>query len=158
TNMSSVPRFYEKVLTTVSCPDKEETNKRLRRVFGGRFDWLGSGGAPLPDPLAKADFEPRLFVPPGYGPTEKSPGLSFNTKEHYKLDTVGRAIPNIDLKIGSDGEVLTRGPHVMKGYWKSPEATADAIRDGWLHTGDLGEIDKDGFLKITGRKKELLVL
>jgi long-chain acyl-CoA synthetase len=158
TNMSSVPRFYEKVLTMVSSPDKEETNKRLRRVFGTRFDWLGCGGAPLPYPIAKAYLDAGLLVLQGYGLTESSPVISFNTKEHYKLDTVGRAIPGIDLKIGPDGEVLTRGPHVMKGYWKSPEATADAIQDGWLHTGDLGEIDSDGFLKITGRKKELLVM
>src|SRR5262249_36869749 len=73
TNMSSVPRFYEKVLTTVSCPDKEETNKRLRRVFGGRFDWLGSGGAPLPYPIAKAYFDAGLLVLQGYGLTESSP-------------------------------------------------------------------------------------
>jgi long-chain acyl-CoA synthetase len=158
TNMSSVPRFYEKVLTAVSCPDPAETGKRLRRIFGNRFDWLGSGGAPLPYPVAKAYHDAGLLVLQGYGLTESSPVISFNTKEHYKLDTVGRAIPGIEVKIGPDGEVLTRGPHVMKGYWKSPEATADAIQNGWLHTGDLGEIDRDGFLKITGRKKELLVM
>lgn len=158
TNMSSVPRFYEKVLTAVSCPDAAEMGKRLRRVFGSRIDWLGSGGAPLPFPVAKAYQEAGLLVLQGYGLTESSPVISFNTKEHYKLDTVGRPIPGIDVKIGPDGEVLTRGPHVMKGYWKSPEATADAIQNGWLHTGDLGEMDSDGFLKITGRKKELLVM
>jgi long-chain acyl-CoA synthetase len=158
TNMSSVPRFYEKVLTAVSCPDPAETHKRLRRVFGARIDWLGSGGAPIPYPVAKAYFDAGLLVLQGYGLTESSPVISFNTKEHYKLDTVGRPIPGIEVKIGPDGEVLTRGPHVMKGYWKSPEATADAIQDGWLHTGDLGAIDSDGFLKITGRKKELLVM
>jgi long-chain acyl-CoA synthetase len=158
TNMSSVPRFYEKVLTAVSCPDKEETNKRLRRIFGARIDWLGSGGAPLPLPVAKAYFDAGLLVLQGYGLTESSPVISFNTKEHYKLDTVGRPIPGIEVKIGPDGEVITRGPHVMRGYWNSPDATADAIEDGWLHTGDLGEMDSDGFLKITGRKKELLVM
>jgi long-chain acyl-CoA synthetase len=158
TNMSSVPRFYEKILTAVACPDKAEMGKRLRRIFGGRFDWLGSGGAPLPYPVAKAYQEAGLLVLQGYGLTESSPVISFNSKEHYKLDTVGRPIPGIEVKIGPDGEVLTKGPHVMKGYWKSPEATADAIQNGWLHTGDLGEIDRDGFLKITGRKKELLVL
>jgi long-chain acyl-CoA synthetase len=158
TNMSSVPRFYEKVLTAVACPDKAEMGKRLRRIFGGRFDWLGSGGAALPYPVAKAYQEAGLLILQGYGLTESSPVISFNSKEHYKLDTVGRAIPGIDLKIAPDGEVITRGPHVMKGYWKSPEATAEAIQNGWLHTGDLGEIDSEGFLKITGRKKELLVL
>ncbi len=158
TNMSSVPRFYEKVLTLVSSPDKAETAKRLRRIFGTRIDWLGSGGAPLPYPVAQAFHDAGLLVLQGYGLTESSPVISFNTKEHYKLDTVGRPIPGIEVKIGPDGEVLTRGPHVMQGYWNSPDATAEAIKDGWLHTGDLGEIDRDGFLKITGRKKELLVL
>jgi long-chain acyl-CoA synthetase len=158
TNMSSVPRFYEKILTAVSCPDKAEMAKRLRRIFGGRFDWFGSGGAPLPYPVAKAYQEAGLLILQGYGLTESSPVISFNSKEHYKLDTVGRPIPGIEVKIGPDGEVLTRGPHVMKGYWNSPEATAEAIQNGWLHTGDLGEFDSDGYLKITGRKKELLVL
>jgi long-chain acyl-CoA synthetase len=158
TNMSSVPRFYEKVLTAVSGPDKAESAKRLRRIFGARIDWLSSGGAALPFPVARAFQEAGLLVLQGYGLTESSPVISFNTKEHYKLDTVGRAIPGIELKTGPDGEVLTRGPHVMKGYWKSPEATAEAIQNGWLHTGDLGEIDSEGYLKITGRKKELLVM
>lgn len=158
TNISSVPRFYEKVLTTVSSPDKAETAKRLRRIFGARIDWLGSGGAPIPYPVAKAYHDAGLLVLQGYGLTESSPVISFNTKEHYKLDTVGRPIPGIEVAIGPDGEVLTRGPHVMRGYWNSPEATADAIQNGWLHTGDLGELDSDGYLKITGRKKELLVM
>jgi long-chain acyl-CoA synthetase len=84
--------------------------------------------------------------------------ISFNRKERYKLDSVGQAIPGVEVRITDEGEVVTRGPHVMKGYWKDPKATAEAIRDGWLHTGDLGRIDEDGFLYITGRKKELLVL
>jgi long-chain acyl-CoA synthetase len=90
--------------------------------------------------------------------TESSPVISFNRTTRYKLDTVGPALEGVEMKIGPDGEVLTRGPHVMKGYWNNPQATAEAIRDGWLHTGDLGTIDADGFLKITGRKKEIMVL
>src|SRR5262249_21135763 len=99
-----------------------------------------------------------LLLLQGYGLTESSPVISFNRKASYKLDTVGQAIPDVEVAIAPDGEVLTRGPHVMKGYWNNPEATAEAVRDGWLYTGDLGELDGDGFLKITGRKKDLMVL
>src|SRR5205085_6029889 len=84
--------------------------------------------------------------------------ISFNRKSHYKLETVGQALPGVAVAIAADGEVLTRGPHVMKGYWNNPDATAEAIRDGWLYTGDLGSLDDEGFLTITGRKKELMVL
>jgi long-chain acyl-CoA synthetase len=158
THFTSVPRFYEKVLAAVSSPDRAETAKRLRRVFGARIDWLSSGGAPLPPAIAKAYQECGLLVLQGYGLTESSPVISFNRKDNYRLDTVGQAIPGIELKIAPDGEVLSRGPHIMKGYWNNPQATAESLVDGWLHTGDLGELDADGFLKITGRKKELMVL
>jgi long-chain acyl-CoA synthetase len=158
THLSSVPRFYEKLLTALATDDPEETGRRLRGVFGPRLDWAGSGGAPLPLPVAKAYQQAGILLFQGYGLTESSPVISFNTREHNKLGTVGRPIPGVEVKIAPDGEVLTRGPHVMKGYWKNPRATAEAIRDGWLHTGDLGNLDEDGYLSITGRKKELLVL
>ncbi len=132
--------------------------RRLRDLFGPRVDWLSSGGAPLPYPVARTYADFGVLVLQGYGLTETSPVISFNSKDAYKLETVGRPLPGVDVKIAADGEILTRGPHVMKGYWKNPQATAEAIRDGWFHTGDLGELDGDGFLKITGRKKELLVL
>jgi long-chain acyl-CoA synthetase len=158
THMASVPRFYEKVLTTVADPNPQVVARRLRDLFGPRVHWLSSGGAPLPYPVARAYADAGVQVLQGYGLTETSPVISFNSKELNKLDTVGRPLPGIEVKIAADGEVLTRGPHVMKGYWKNPAATAEAIRAGWFHTGDLGELDADGFLKITGRKKELLVL
>jgi long-chain acyl-CoA synthetase len=158
THMNSVPRFYEKVYAHAASEDPAETAKRLRDIFGPRIDFLCSGGAPLPPAVAKAYDDAGLLVLQGYGLTESSPVISFNSKHHYKLETVGRPLPGVEVKIAPDGEVLTRGPHVMKGYWMKPEATAEALRDGWLYTGDLGELDADGFLKITGRKKELMVM
>jgi long-chain acyl-CoA synthetase len=158
TRMAAVPRFYEKVLAAVAAPDPAETGKRLRRVFGPRVDWMSSGGAPLPMPIAEAYWAAGLKLMQGYGLTETSPVISFNNTRHNKLGTVGLPLPGVEVKIAPDGEILTRGPHVMKGYWKAPEATAETIRDGWLHTGDLGALDADGYLSITGRKKELLVL
>ncbi|MHB1423230.1 MAG: AMP-dependent synthetase/ligase [Gemmataceae bacterium] len=158
THMASVPRFYEKLLTLVADPNPKVVGQRLRDLFGPRIKWLLSGGAPLPYPVSRAYADAGVLVLQGYGLTETSPVIACNSTKAYKLETVGRPLPNVAVKIADDGEVLTRGPHVMKGYWKNPQATAESIRDGWFHTGDLGELDVDGFLKITGRKKELLVL
>jgi long-chain acyl-CoA synthetase len=158
TNLSAVPRFYEKVLSAVQTDDFSALGKRLRAIFGARMDFLGSGGAPLPIAVAKAYEKAGMLVLQGYGLTESSPVISFNRRNEYRLDSVGLPVPDVEVKIAPDGEVLTRGPHVMKGYWKNPQATAEAIVDGWLHTGDLGRLDEGGFLHITGRKKELLVL
>jgi long-chain acyl-CoA synthetase len=155
--MSAVPRFYEKVLSAVQA-DPKTARAKLRAIFGPRIDWLSSGGAPLAPAVAQAFHEAGLLLLQGYGLTESSPVISFNRKDAYRLDSVGLPIPGVEVKIADDGEVLTRGPHVMKGYWNNPAATAEAIRDGWLYTGDLGRLDADGFLYITGRKKDLMVL
>lgn len=156
--MSCVPRFYEKVLTAVACDDVEKSAKRLKAIFGPRVTWLSSGGAPLPPAVAHAYHDAGVLVLQGYGLTESSPVISFNRPDCYKLETVGKPVPGVEVAISKEGEVLTRGPHVMPGYWNNPQATAEAIRDGWLYTGDLGSLDSEGFLSITGRKKELMVL
>jgi long-chain acyl-CoA synthetase len=158
THLTAVPRFYEKVLTAVASDDPAVTGSRLRKVFGRRIQLLCSGGAPLPLPVAEAYHAAGLLLVQGYGLTETSPVISFNSPERFKMDTVGPPLPGVEVRIAADGEVLVRGPLVMLGYWNNPAATAEAIRDGWLYTGDLGELDADGFLKITGRKKELMVL
>jgi long-chain acyl-CoA synthetase len=158
TNFSGVPRFYEKVLAAVQHDDPAILGQRLRGIFGSRIDFLGSGGAPLPVAVAEAYRKAGLSLLQGYGLTESSPVISYNRKDAHKIESVGRAIPGVEVRIADDGEVLTRGPHVMKGYWNNPEATAESLVDGWLHTGDLGKLDDDGYLHITGRKKELLVL
>jgi long-chain acyl-CoA synthetase len=157
THMNSVPRFYEKVLAAVASPDPKELARRLRGIYGPRMKWLCSGGAPLPLPVAEAYRDAGLLLLQGYGLTESSPVISFNRTTRYQLDTVGPPLEGVEVKIAADGEVLSRGPHIMKGYWNNPTATAESIRDGWLHTGDLGSLE-NGFLKITGRKKELMVM
>jgi long-chain acyl-CoA synthetase len=158
THMSGVPRFYEKVLSAVQGGEPAQALRRLRGLFGTRLNWLSSGGAPLSLSVAQAYQAAGLLLLQGYGLTETSPVIAFNRKGHHKLGSVGQPVPGVEVRIAADGEVLTRGPHVMKGYWKEPEATAAVIQDGWLHTGDLGRLDEEGFLFITGRKKDLLVL
>jgi long-chain acyl-CoA synthetase len=116
-----------------------------------------SGGAALPDHVAEFFWLEGVSLVQGYGLTESSPVITTGTPRKHKLGTVGPAIKDVEVKIADDGEILTRGPHVMLGYWKRPDETAAAVRDGWLHTGDLGALDADGYLKITGRKKELIV-
>jgi long-chain acyl-CoA synthetase len=159
THLHGVPRFFEKMLAAAqAAPTPEDAKRRLKFMFGRRIQWIMSGGAPLPPKICSAYREAGIPLLQGYGLTETAPVLTTNLPDNYRVDSAGLSIPGVQLKIAPDGEILARGPNIMKGYWHQPQATAAAIRDGWFHTGDVGRIDSDGFLYITGRKKELLVL
>ena len=132
--------------------------KKIRAALGTDFVFAVSGGAPLSRDLAEFFIGAGVQIYEGYGLTETSPVICVNGPGRWRLGTVGRALRGIEVRIAEDGEILTRGPHIMKGYFKKPEATAEAIdKEGWLHTGDIGELH-DGFLSITDRKKDLIVL
>jgi long-chain acyl-CoA synthetase len=130
---------------------------KIRDVFGGNLNIAVTGAAPInPDILRFFDAAGVLVVE-GWGMTETSTAATISTPEDFKFGTVGKPFPGCEVKIADDGEILVRGPNVFKGYYKNQDATSKTLIDGWLHTGDLGEIDEDGFVKITGRKKDIII-
>ncbi|MFC9608183.1 AMP-dependent synthetase/ligase [Streptomyces niveus] len=131
--------------------------RKLRAVLGGRGEYAISGGAPLGERLGHFFRGIGFTVLEGYGLTETCAATAFNPWDRQKIGTVGQPLPGSVIRIADDGEVLLHGEHLFKGYWNNEAATAEALADGWFHSGDIGTLDEDGYLAITGRKKEILV-
>ena len=137
---------------------KKLVYSKVKQKLGGNIQFFVSGGAPLSKEVAEFFGYLNITILEGYGLTETSPVLTSNVENDYKFGTVGKPLFNVEIKIADDGEILAKGPNIMKGYYKNDEATKESIdSEGWLHTGDIGEFDDEGFLKITDRKKSLIV-
>lgn len=157
TVFNAVPLFYERLRRALLAMGRAAEPGTLQALLGGRIRLLCCGGATLPDDIFDFFEQRGLPILQGYGLTECSPVITVSTPTRYRRGSVGPVIPHIEVRISDDGEILTRGPHVMVGYHDDRQATEQTIRDGWLHTGDLGWFDQDQFLYLTGRKKEIYV-
>ncbi|MFC1703266.1 AMP-binding protein [Candidatus Omnitrophota bacterium] len=165
-SQSVLKQIFVKVLTTVLWPLRRITGinlakpllKPLHKQFGSSFRYFVSGGAKLNPRVAKDFFKLGFTILEGYGLTETSPVVSFNLPKKYKIGSVGRSIDGVSVKIGDKGEILIAGDNIMGGYYKNQEQTDKVIKDNWFYSGDSGCIDKDGFIFITGRIKEMIVL
>ena len=136
--------------------DKQVLSK-IRNLFGGRIRLAVSGAAPINPEILRFFDAAGVLVLEGWGMTETSTAATISTPDDFKVGTIGKPFPGCEVKIADDGEILVKGPNVFQGYHKNPEATAETIVDGWLHTGDIGEVESDGFIKITGRKKDIII-
>jgi long-chain acyl-CoA synthetase len=151
--LSQAPSLGERLLDPVL---DRVVRAKLRRRFGGRLKAMVSGGAPLNPEIGRFFLALGITLLQGYGQTEAGPVISCNSPARIKIDTVGPPIDGVRVRIAEDGEILVAGDNVMKGYWNDPEATTQALEDGWLHTGDVGLIDDDGCLCITDRKRDFI--
>jgi long-chain acyl-CoA synthetase len=136
---------------------EEKLFKNVRAAFGGQLRQATSGAAPIAQEILEFFFACGVPVLEGFGMTETATASTVSTVENYRFGSVGRALPGLEIKIADDGEVLLKGPNIFQGYYKNDDATADTLIDGWLHTGDLGRLDEDDFLYITGRKKDIII-
>ncbi|MCK2242002.1 AMP-dependent synthetase/ligase [Crossiella sp. S99.2] len=159
TILPSVPRLFEKVHTTVQALGlpAEQVPEMVRNAFGGRLREALTGAAPIAPAVLEFFAGCGIPVYEAYGMTESTALISGNHPDAWKFGTVGKPFPGIEVRIAADGEVLARGENVFPGYHNNPDATSATVIDGWLHTGDLGALDEDGFLRITGRKKDIII-
>ncbi len=130
---------------------------KIRNLFGGNLRVAVTGAAPINPEILRFFDAAGVLVLEGWGMTETSTAATIATPDDFKFGTIGKPLPGVDIKIADDGEILVKGPNIFQGYYKNDEATSETLVDGWLHTGDIGEVDSDGYLKITGRKKDIII-
>jgi long-chain acyl-CoA synthetase len=131
--------------------------QKIRNLFGGNLRVAVTGAAPINPEILRFFDAAGVLVLEGWGMTETSTAATIATPDDFKFGTIGKPFPGVEVKIAEDGEILVKGPNVFQGYYKNDEATRETLVDGWLHTGDIGEVDEDGYLKITGRKKDIII-
>jgi long-chain acyl-CoA synthetase len=136
---------------------EEQLYRNVRAIFGGNIRQAVTGAAPIAPEILEFFYACGVPVLEGYGMTETATVATYSNPEHHRFGTVGRALPGCEIKIAEDGEVLIKGPNIFTGYYKNDDASFGAVRDGWLHTGDLGSLDEDGYLSIIGRKKDIII-
>lgn len=157
TYLNSVPLFYHRLWQQAGLEGRRNESGVLREMLGGRIRVCNCGGAPLPDVVFDWFVEQGITLITGYGLTESSPVLTSSSPHRMKRGAVGTALSNVELRLTDEGEVCARGPNIMLGYYRDPDLTKQTLPGGWLATGDLGQLDEQGFLTLVGRKKELIV-